>query len=862
MTAAKCIRSKAKAGKVNKDKAIRAAELFDEYMADLEHRNAPNAEELAATQTSIALAAEKRMKKKIRLAAMKTQADMRARMTDFKLGARDPREAALAHLDQDFTREAQGLNVFFQTEVWQNQFWARASRALDEFGSKRFGLDVLSPAENQRKKALSTAIARELHGEATGDAVAKEVAASIQDGTEFLRQTFNSFGGSIARRKDWGMTHTHDGLRIREVPKDEWTEFVFNRLDREQMVDEFTSLPYTETKLRRVLGEIYDDITSFGIGDVQPQGGTGSNIVSRRAQARFLTFRNSDAWLEYNERFGKGDVFENIMSHAHKMARDIALLQVLGPNPDVGHKYLKRLMNAEMTKRSAQELAPRVSKLIDPTGHFRKAIGKARRNSLNRGESALNHLYAEVNGQAHIAENETLAAFSQMNRNVLTSAMLGGSVFSAVADRAFTRVTANINGVPASRTAMRAIALMNPGNKADRQLAARAGFINDQALGAAIAAQRYAGEVIGPEWSRRVADISLRLGGLAPWTTWNRTAFQMEHLGWITDNMKSPWAKLDDRLKRGMEANGIREGDWEIIRNTKVFQDQATGARILNPRDIVGELTDAGPLFDRHRDAAAKLLQYVLSESRTAVPEPTARTRAALRFGLRPGTVIGEVVNNVALFKSFPVTLIQMHMRRAFLMKMSNWDRAKYFAQMIIGTTILGTFGQAMSDISRGKDPAPLAGENAAKNWGQGLLRGGGLGIFGDFIFSSENRFGGGVMNTLAGPVLGTQLSLVKGATIDNVMERIFEGEAKNVGRETLRAVKLMMPGRSLWYSTLAMERLIFDQIQKEIDPNYTESFRAIQRRALKEHDQLFFSPPGSGFPPPRGPDLERLIEG
>ncbi len=69
-----------------------------------------------------------------------------------------------------------------------------------------------------------------------------------------------------------------------------------------------------------------------------------------------------------------------------------------------------------------------------------------------------------------------------------------------------------------------------------------------------------------------------------------------------------------------------------------------------------------------------------------------------------------------------------------------------------------------------------------------------------------------------------------------------------------------MTPGRSLWYARLAMERLIFDEMQKMIDPTANAAFRRIERRALRERGQSFFSPPGSGFPPERGPKLGKAL--
>ena len=209
-----------------------------------------------------------------------------------------------------------------------------------------------------------------------------------------------------------------------------------------------------------------------------------------------------------------------------------------------------------------------------------------------------------------------------------------------------------------------------------------------------------------------------------------------------------------------------------------------------------------------------------------------------------------------------PVTAVCLYLSRAIGLQ-GGIAKGEYIAHLVIGTAIMGALGEQLAQISKGRDPLSMDAttKEGTAFWFQALARGGGLGIFGDFLFSDVNRYGGGILNTLAGPVLGTQLDQAARLTVGNLQELIKEGEAKNLGREFTRFAKLMTPGRSLWYASLAMERLIFDEMQKMIDPGAFDAFRRIERRALRERGQSFFSPPGSGFPPKRGPDLGEALE-
>ena len=104
-------------------------------------------------------------------------------------------------------------------------------------------------------------------------------------------------------------------------------------------------------------------------------------------------------------------------------------------------------------------------------------------------------------------------------------------------------------------------------------------------------------------------------------------------------------------------------------------------------------------------------------------------------------------------------------------------------------------------------------------------------------------------------PVLGSQVPKAISLSVGNIQELIAEGEAKNAGRELSRFIEANMPGRSLWYSRLAMERLIFDELEAAIDPKAARSFRRIEQGARRDYGQRFWWKPGTPLPQ-RSPDL------
>jgi hypothetical protein len=139
------------------------------------------------------------------------------------------------------------------------------------------------------------------------------------------------------------------------------------------------------------------------------------------------------------------------------------------------------------------------------------------------------------------------------------------------------------------------------------------------------------------------------------------------------------------------------------------------------------------------------------------------------------------------------------------------------------------------------------------------MLQGGGFGIFGDILFYDVNRFGGSAAVTLMGPVvqLGDD---VRKLTVGNIMQ-LPGDDPTNAGREATNFVRRYLPGGSIWYARLALNRIVFDELQKELDPNYAASFRRMEARARNEFDQDFWWRPGETSPD-RAPDFENALEG
>lgn len=265
---------------------------------------------------------------------------------------------------------------------------------------------------------------------------------------------------------------------------------------------------------------------------------------------------------------------------------------------------------------------------------------------------------------------------------------------------------------------------------------------------------------------------------------------------------------------------------------------------MLRPNEIAQHI-------DQH--VAERYLEMILQETEYAVPGGFHRSRTALLSDQQPGTLWGEVLRSFAQFKNFGVVLLLTHGARIHSMLARRETRmagAAYAGSVLITTTLLGALSMQLKQIVNGRDPQ---GMSDPAFWGAALLQGGGLGIYGDFLFADLNRYGGGFATTLAGPLI-SRANNFWNLTAGNAVQ-LATDEKTHFGRELVRFAKGLVPGGTIWYLKLAYERVVLDQLQWLVDPEAADAFKRQQRNWLKNTGQEFYWRPGEVLPT-RAPDL------
>lgn len=725
----------------------------------------------------------------------------------------------------------------------RGMFDARMAGLIEKFQS---GVDA--NLVHQRGRALLQNVVREAFGERTGDASAAELAKAWGETAEEARRMFNAAGGAIGKLEGWGLPQSHDAAKLYAAGKPAWLDAITPLLDRSKMIDSATGAAFTDKRLRFVLSQVYDTIVTHGLIDRAPGEPVGQGMVAnRRAEARFLAFKDADSWSRYQGQFGQGDAYAAMLHHLDGMAHDVALMQILGPNP--AHEF------DWLVKAATREAA------IEKLGGVADADSRARQDV----HLAQNMMDAYT-GQANLPDNERLARLAAGARSYLNAVDLGAAILTDMPSAPFFGAMARrfmgLHGDLGQLTAL----LADPGMRA---VARRMDFINDVARDglAGVTQDSLRLLTVGAKadegmnaFARRLPTAVMRLQGLEGAFEARKRSFRLSFMGALADAAGKPLADLhaaggaERMLATELEARGFSEDDWAKIGSATPWEPRP-GATFLRPREIAAAAGE---------DLALRVGEMVLNAEQMAVPvSGSLWSRAALMGGARPGTWKGEALRSLLMYRTFVVNVVHLYGEEVFLRGVRNGltgpGLAGYMGAWGAGIfgmmTLTGALSVQLKQIASGKDPLAM---NTPQFWGAAMLQGGGLGLLGDFLFSKHAR------NDKSGPVAGfgpvgeavddawqTTGGFAQSLLDKHAQRHALHREAMQIGHD----VRSYTPGASLWWARTAFNRDVVEQLEQLIDPEAKRSFARQARQMQLESGQSSWWPAGQ-LGPQRAPDL------
>ena len=832
-----CLAAAVKEGKISE----KTANDYKKYFADAEKEAAQLGKAGVDAYTFATSTAAERMMAKVGAKKANVAADilrMDRAMEDVQGHSKGVFRGLQAKLGENVRGGGVKDSLVGQQRAAYGAMQSQLTGFIEQLRSRLFGLT--------RDRAPAKDAVLELYGRDSKVPSAKTNAEGWRKVLDWWAQMMDNEKVTISKREDFFLPQQFNALKVRVLGQDGFTQAMMERWqdgrlkmrDFKSTGDVFLEPGKDDARVRAILeGEgkkpgAWTNITSHGEAAIEPGVFEHETMAERYNRRRVFEWTTPEAYFDFQETFGHGadSLGEQFMKHLHQMARDLGTARVLGGDPD------------------------RMAKTLIQWGQ-KQQVGKYDTHLLEA-------TYFHASGKAQEAQSVTLANTAQAIRSWLSSVQLGGAALGSLPDFAFLKSTATFNGLDPvrmmghylsemkgdKRQAMQLGLIVDGGLRGlrdhfDEVLAENAGqlgkgmSLGDAAEAASAGAARLAG---------RASEFVMRGTGLEHHSTSGRNALGKAMLAHLADDAGLAFDALPKARQAFLERYGIGAKDWDMLR-TKAMQGEKL---FMDPAWLA--FNGSQP----EREVALRLMAGVDAELRFGIPEGGIATRAFMLGMTQPGTMSGEARRAVQ-YKGFTLSVTMMHGWRAFdqmFDKNGSMPRGQYLAGLGVMATVLGAVSYQLKNIAAGKDPESM---DTAAFWLKAAAMGGAGGMFGDqvktMLQTTSRADGVRMLSPTAGLAVDT-MALVPGN-----IGQWARGEKTSEGREAVAfARKYSMP--RLWYTNLAVDRLVWDTLQKMADPESSGAFYRTEQRSRKQDDVNFWWRPGQSAPS-RGPDLENAVK-
>lgn len=616
-----------------------------------------------------------------------------------------------------------------------------------------------------KSKEMSRKTVHEMHEPgSTGDADAAHAATVFDKWKEIIRKEANILGADINRIASHVFAQVHDPLRIAKTGFDQWSRDIMSWLDLDKTFEGQDPLPI----LKSIFGKIQDDNYN-----ISRSGEAGQSLSERMSQQRFLQFKGAEEQITYNKAYGTGsdNAVEMMMIGLGRRAREVGMMQKMGPNPDRFHKNFVQALE-------------------------RNEIGRPVKKKLSESDARhLGYQYAALSGADRVVGNPFWANFSNWMRTWIGMSMLGNSTLSSVSDVPTAIARAEFNG----RGYLQTVADIGGAPRKDPKFAPFVDSLTEGVMSSVAGRISHQDGTLGS--ASKWANLYFKANLLTPWTDFVKSGFAFTMGRELGDNARKAYSAVPKELKSNLLRYGIDEKNWDHIRSAP--PETIEGKAWLSPEMIAD------------KDTSRALRMFFMSEVDIAVPTPGARERALMIQGTRPGTIAGEAMRFAGQFKSFPVTMMTKMFPTARGM------RGGGAVRLALGLMGAGYLSLSAKAIVAGREPPD---PNDPRTIAAAMVQSGGMGIVGDLIFADFNATGRSAGEFLLGPAAGVA------GDVGRLYSSLMRGE--DVAGRSFSSLVRNTPFNNIFYARAAVNYLLVYNVQETLNPGY---LKRMERRMKKE---------------------------
>lgn len=715
----------------------------------------------------------------------------------------------------------------------------------------------------------------------TGNSPAEKIAAAFMPALQLAVKRMNGAGAHIGTALDYVM-HTNwdsralrlaggkgadmdaafaawwakDGPRMAEktfehiIPKDGET------IEEAKM--RFARSVYDATVTGIHLGR--PGISAFdddGAGFIPPAYEGTRNIAKGVSQQRMIFWKDADSWHDHMKEFGGGRTLtEQMSSSLSSGARSVALMERLGTNPAGNFNTVVRRVQEKYRSTDPDGLKP-----------FQKKVG------------GLDNVLARLDGTANRPHNEDWARYFEYVQTAEAMAHLGGVSITHIAAAP---------GTVTSEMAMHGISrLSSLGDTLKAIVTGRGTVEGQQALAEAGAYATGYSLDMHTRWAPGSG-----VPGAMSWLSANFMKLTgLEHfLGQfqgrgikgvlmhsLGQDAAAPLADMNQWRQALLRRYGIGDEEWDALRSAEPFH--VDGQRYVTPKaaelatedsikailkrkgiwngqEGLPEMEQASlrRAIEKERwQLGDKILMYLNDAAEHGTVTPGVRERALIYRNTKPGDPLWMITRGLSQFKMWPLAAMNQIIGReigyTFALKGKNAGAyasiGKGLGALLALSTLGGAVRMAVNDAASGKPQRNYLEPNTLL---AALAQGGGLGVFGDFVFGETNRMGAGIVSTAAGPIIADadRLLTMYHRWKDDVLHKT--GKAWNhLWPDAARFGIGHIPYANLIYLKGALDYMLWYHVYEAGSPGW---FDRTNRRLQKETGRTMVGyVPGGGVP-------------
>lgn len=678
---------------------------------------------------------------------------------------------------------------------------------------------------------------------------------------------YDRAGVHIERRSGYIMRQAHDAKKLVDAGFESWADQIGGHLDEaktfEALADRegVTVSELTHEQKREFLRAAFDDIThgksrladEGAILDEVPSylsGRVSKNAQKQVAAARKLHFKSGDAFFEYNQAFGKRNLYEAMVAEIDHSVKTLSLVETFGTNPS---QMLRKIIDWGRGNLAGDELHTFEKKMRSVEAQF-----------------------AVAQGVSNAPPENIVAKFIVGWKRLLDAALLGNASIRSITDLANAAAVMTDNngknywGNLASVTGefwshFKAMPFLSDAGKETQNLWARRLGMSFQEIGGLFAHENAVG-ANEPGLTLKIHRLFHRYSLIGRFAEATKSAVAKLTANALADLSEQDWGGLAKETQTRLRQFGIGEEEWGIVRKgVEEFQDSTGGAdRALTPEGV-RKLDASFFRSNRQReDLANAVASFISDAAEVGSPTPDFRTQAIITGGRPPDDMVGLLRRIAFQFQSFPLQMTFNSGRRlnfnaeglipeTYHARLAN---ARYnagtFANSMVAMTALAYVADAFVDISQGKEPKDPKDPKILKEM---FLKGGAGAMYADYLLGDQaNRHGEGLIPGAFGPMLGkfnnlaqiyTALQGSAGSAVQGEWGQAQDQLGK-AAQKSAREILQLVPGRNLFYTKLALDHLILTDIAERINPGHTERMKdyAAKNAGLVHDQQQYFIPP------------------